>query len=71
MPAQTLDWLDEATSKGSSKWLQQFIQTQLPLLVGGHINSAEFADELESEFASRMLNTLKQQIGRASCRERV
>ena len=61
MPTQTSDWLDEATSKGSTKWLQQFISVQLPLLIEGVITSAEFADELESEFASRMLNTLKQQ----------
>lgn len=62
MPAQTSpEWLDEAASKGSTKWLQQFIYTYLAQLERGMLTAEAFANELEEEFASRMLDTPKKQ----------
>ncbi|NEQ48466.1 MAG: hypothetical protein F6K00_35025 [Leptolyngbya sp. SIOISBB] len=61
MSDQTSDWLDVAASKGSTQWLQQFIYTFLSRLEKGQITVQEFADEFESELASRMLDTPKRQ----------
>ncbi|MEM1279126.1 MAG: protelomerase family protein [Cyanobacteria bacterium P01_H01_bin.152] len=51
------NWLDVASSKASTKWLEQFMRRHLALLEKGQITPQEFANELEEELASRMLNT--------------
>ncbi|MEM6840380.1 MAG: protelomerase family protein [Cyanobacteria bacterium P01_C01_bin.120] len=51
------NWLDVASGKASTKWLEQFMHRHLALLEKGQITPQEFANELEEEFASRMLNT--------------
>jgi len=55
------NWLDVAASKASTKWLEQFICRNLALLEKRQITPNEFANELEAEFASRMLDTPKKQ----------
>jgi len=55
------NWLDVAAGKASTKWLEQFIRRYLALLEKGQITSPEFAEELEAELASRMLDTPKKQ----------
>jgi len=55
------NWLDVASNKASTKWLEQFIRRNLALLEKRQITPNEFASELEAEFASRMLDTPKKQ----------
>jgi hypothetical protein len=55
------NWLDVAANKASTKWLEQFVRRNLALLEKGQLSPQEFADELEEEFASRMLDTPKKQ----------
>jgi len=55
------NWLAVAASKASTKWLEQFIRRYLALLEKRQITPHEFANELEAEFASRMLGTPKKQ----------
>lgn len=61
--SQTLeeDWLQSAENCGSTKWLKQFIRFYVSKLQAGRLSAEEFAEELEQEFASRMLSTLAQQ----------
>ena len=60
-PPRPKNWLDMAANKGTTKWLQRFIHRQLALLETHQITPDEFANELEEEFACRMLDTPKQQ----------
>jgi hypothetical protein len=55
------NWLDVAVNKASTKWLEQFIRRYLALLEKEQITPHELANELEEEFASRMLDTPKKQ----------
>ena len=55
------NWLDVAAGRASTKWLEQFIRHHLALLAKEQSTPHEFANELEEEFASRMLDTLKKQ----------
>jgi len=61
--SQTLEenWLQSAESCGSTKWLKQFIRFYVAELQAGRLGAEAFAEALEQEFASRMLNTPAQQ----------
>ena len=61
--SQTLEenWLQSAENCGSTKWLKQFIRFYVAELQAGRLSAKAFAETLEQEFASRMLNTTGQQ----------
>lgn len=61
--SQTLEenWLQSAENCGSTKWLKQFIRFYVAELQAGRLSTEAFAEALEQEFASRMLNTPAQQ----------
>jgi cell division protein FtsB len=61
--SQTLEdnWLQSAENCGSTKWLKQFIRFYVAELQAGRLSAEAFAEALEQEFASRMLNTPAQQ----------
>lgn len=61
--SQTLEdnWLQSAENCGSTKWLKQFIRFYVAELQAGQLSAEAFAEALEQEFASRMLNTPAQQ----------
>lgn len=53
--------LSLATAHGATRWVKQFIKTQLPLLSKGAIDSEQFARLLTAELEARGLVTLSQQ----------
>jgi len=57
--SQTLEdnWLQSAENCGSTKWLKQFIRFYVAELQAERLSAEAFAEALEQEFASRMLNT--------------
>jgi hypothetical protein len=61
--SQTLEenWLQSAENCGSTKWLKQFIRFYIAELQAGRLSAEAFAEALEQEFASLMLNTPAQQ----------